>query len=239
MQLEIQPYPANGDLAVNLNLTLPKLLKLIGKARQPACSYIVRSVRFDRSDNTFEQRGSAPNFEGGCLTLCTCKHQMRTSRDVSEWQDTWLAGFTSRCIHQKRHWLFYLTRISSAFESHADLWDALPAEVRDAKSAQDHFLGDVFVPREELVEDNRFSPRRYFAPSRHSHRKNKCDSGWHNDINYKHSSRYGWPSLLVGDPEQTYLWQKPMIAFNEHHCRNFKKWDGTSELLSHLERANS
>lgn len=30
----------------------------------------------------FEQWGSAPNFQGDVMTLCTCKHQMRSGMDV-------------------------------------------------------------------------------------------------------------------------------------------------------------
>ena len=238
MQGKVQSYPETGILAKNLNLTLPKLRKQVGKPKQPACSYIVASVRYNQEEQLFKQRGSAPNFQGGRLTVCTCKHQMRTSRAVDEWPDTWLAGFTSR-RNTKRHWLFYLTKIKSAYESHAELWDALPSNVRDAKSAQDHRLGDLFMPRGDLVGKDRFKPSRYYTPSRHSHRKNSCDSSWHNDIKYKHSGRYGWPSLLVGDPHQTYIWQEPLIALKDDHCRNFKKWDGISDLLSHVEKAST
>jgi hypothetical protein len=154
--------------------------------------------------------------------------------DCSEWVGRWIIGLTSRCRYQGRHWLFYLTQVAAAHESHAELWDRLPAAVRIAKTTHDHFLGDVFVPRGKVTGEGRFDPRRYLAPPRHSHRRHKCDNGWHNDINYKHSDRYGRPALLVGDPELTFLWDEPIIFWDEAHCRNFKKWDNLADLLPHL-----
>lgn len=230
-----QPFPTTGLLARNLDLRLPQLRRQLGKPRQPACSYVLRSVQLDRYAMRFEQLGSAPNFQGGRLTLCTCKHQMRASREIDEWCGTWIAGFTGRCIQGGRHWLFYLTQVEAAFGSHAELWDALPARVRNAKMAQDHFLGDLFEPRGVLIGKSRFSPARYAEPKHHTHRMNSCDSGWRNDINYKHADRYGRPALLLGNSRWTFLWRRPMIAYVEEHCRNYLKWDSVLDLLSRLE----
>jgi hypothetical protein len=236
MPSSIQTFPTGGELLKNLNLPLAQLAALIGEVRQGALSYVVKSVRIDRITYRFEQQGSGPNIQWDRLTLCTCKHQMRARLDSSQWKGKWLAGFTGRRCHEGLHWLFFLTRVIDAHESHADLWDSLPATVRKAKSAQGHYLGDVFAPRGKIVGQDRFNPRRYVAPSRHSHHRGSCDSRWHNDINYRHANRYGrQPSLLVGDPLCTFLWEKPLIFFDEHHCRNFKKWDTVGELLGHLE----
>jgi hypothetical protein len=231
-----QLFPTNGQLAKNLNLSHPDLAKQLGEAEGASYSYVVRSVRTDSTDRHFEQHGSAPNFQGGRLTLCTCKHQMRTSLDCCTWPGTWVAGFTSRC-HDGRHWLFYLTRVQKAYESHAELWDSLPAEAKEEKSAKAHFLGDVFAPRGKVGGDGRFNPRRYYTPSRHSHRRNSCDNGWHNDIDYWCADRYGRPSLLVGDPHLTFIWEVPIIRFVDDHCRNFKKWASINRLLRHLKGA--
>ncbi len=104
-----------------------------------------------------------------------------------------------------------------------------------AKSSHEHFLGDIFVPHGRIVGEGRFNPRRYLVPLRHSHRRHKCDNDWHNDINYKHSERYGRPALLVGDPTLTFLWDEPRIFLSNAHCRNFKKWNNLADLLSHFE----
>jgi hypothetical protein len=123
MNPPVQAVPESGLLAESLNLTLPELAIRVGKAEGAAYSYVVKSVRMDGSGQHFEQHGSGPNFQGGLLTLCTCKHQMRTSLDRPDRAGTWVAGFTNRCLHAGRHWLFYLTRVLEAYESHAEVWD--------------------------------------------------------------------------------------------------------------------
>jgi hypothetical protein len=130
-----QPFPKAGVFAKNL--TYPQLVKRMDKISWAAYSYVVASVEMDGTGEQFEQYGSAPNFQGGRLTLCTCKHQMRSSLDRREWKGKWIAGFTSRCRPFERHWLFYLTRVTEAHESQADLWGSLLTNVRKAKSAQD------------------------------------------------------------------------------------------------------
>lgn len=131
-----QLYPTSGSLAENMNLSYQELADQLSGAEGAAYSYVVKSVYMDDSGQHFEQYGSAPNFQGGRLTLCTCKHQMRTNLGCLEWPGTWVAGFTSRRIHDGRHWLFYLTRVQKAYESHAGLWDSLPAGAREKKSTE-------------------------------------------------------------------------------------------------------
>ena len=235
MSALVQQFPTSGVLRKNLNFSKSKLAERISKARGPAYSYIVKTVEMERATVCFEQHGSAPNFQGGFLTLCTCKHQMRSSLDIEQWKGKWIAGFTSRCRHQGRHWLFFLTRVADAYESHSDLWHNLPAVVRKSKSAEKNFLGDLFRPRGMIADEDRFKVQNYFAPSRHSHHRNSCDNGWHNDIDYGYSDRYGRPSLLVGEPQLTFLWDRPLIFFDEDHCRNFKKWVSIADLLPHLK----
>ncbi len=235
LNTKVQPFPRGGTLGRNLDLTLSQLVRKVGRSKQGGVSYILSSVKLHRAALLFEQHGSAPNFQGDFLTLCTCKHQMWSSLDTAEWEGKWVAGFTSRCIYQGRHWLFFLARVATAHESHADLWSELPDEVRNAKSAQEHYLGDLFRPRGDVSGNSRFSPRHYFAPSSHAHRRNSCDSGWHNDINYRLSKRFGHPSLLLASPKRTFLWENPIIYYDEHHCRNFSKWNSLAEFLSHLK----
>jgi hypothetical protein len=231
-----QLFPTSGSLVENTNLSYMELAEQLGNLEEAAYSYVLKSVHMDDSGQHFEQYGSAPNLQGGRLTLCTCKHQMRTSLDCCEWPGTWVAGFTSRRIHDGRHWLFYLTRVQKAYESHAELWENLPAGAREAKSAKENFLGDVFAPRGRVAGDGRFDPRRYYTPSRHSHRRNSCDNGWHNDIDYWCADRFGRPSLLVGNPHLTFIWDEPLIAFDKKHCRNFKTWDSIAQLVRRLWR---
>jgi hypothetical protein len=238
-----QPFPKNGPLAENIDLSRKKLVETVAGLDAAVYSYVVKSVRMDEQGKQFEQWGSAPNFQGGRLTLCTCKHQMRTNLETpEEWRGTWIAGFTSRSLRvagapERRHWLFYLTKVRAGYDSHAELWRNLPARTREQKSAKDTFLGDVFVPRGRVSGDGRFDPARYYTPSRHSHRRNSCDTGWKNDIDYWCVDRYGRPSLLVGDPQLTFIWREPIIYLDDDHCRNFKTWDGIRGLVRHLRQS--
>jgi hypothetical protein len=191
MGKQVQPFPENDLLVKNLNLTCSQLARRVGKTGGTAYSYVVRTVKIDRQNLAFKQEGSAPNFQGGYLTLCTCKHQMRSRLECAEWPGKWIVGFTSRSHYEGRHWLFCLTQVAEAHESHAELWESLPAAVRKAKSAQQNYLGDLFAPRGKVAGDGRFEPRRYFTPPHHVHHENSCHTGWHNGIKYRHAKRNG------------------------------------------------
>ena len=102
--LTVQPFPETGLLYDNSNLQLDCLTERIGEVRDKTYSYVVRTVKVKKLESAtvgFEQHGSAPNFQGDLLTLCTCKHQMRSRLSADQWQENvWLAGFTSRTIHK-------------------------------------------------------------------------------------------------------------------------------------------
>ena len=235
----VQPF-RRGKSAFKLNLPLSELASRIASNHNRAYSYIVTSVKLNSATGLFEQHGSAPNFQGDVLTLCTCKHQMRTRLTVDEWQaGTWVAGFTSRCIHERRHWLFYLMKVDAAYDSQSDLWDKLPNKVRQAKAARTHFLGDVFTPKNTgLTGDNRFEPSRYYVHPCHDHRTKKHPTGWHNDINYQHADRAGHPPLLVGRPSLTFIWTEPMLSLplGYCHCRDYHKWANLQDdLIAQLQ----
>jgi hypothetical protein len=235
----VQPFPSDGHLHKNLGLPLPLLKARIGQRKDRAYSYVVRSVKMDHETTIFEQHGSAPNFQGDVLTLCTCKHQMRASQALEDWRGVWLAGVTSRTIHGGKHWVFYLASIESAHESHADLWASMTPASRRAKTAHRNYLGDLFKPKAPLPTGNaRFSPIRYLSPHLHAHRWRDEDgwhNDWHNDINYHLAHRYSHPPLLVADPNRTFIWNEPMIYFAQDHCRNYLKWSSLRELVAMLQ----
>jgi hypothetical protein len=81
MNATVQPFPSDGVLSTNLNLTKSALAARIGTTGGAAYSYVVRTVGMDCANLQFEQHGSAPNLQGDFLTLCSCKHQMRASLD--------------------------------------------------------------------------------------------------------------------------------------------------------------
>jgi hypothetical protein len=163
---------------------------------------------------------------------------MRATQPTDAWRGTWIAGFASRCLGH--HWLFYLVQIVEACESQYDLWrlfSKTSKKVIAQKSSLTDPLGDVFEPQGVLHDKERFDPARYHAPMiTHSHHQDGCDSGWRNDIRYRHAKRYHrHPALLVGNPTLSFLWRTPTIAFQSAHTRNFARWETLSEFLQMLE----
>src|SRR5437667_6972431 len=105
---------------------------------QPVYAYIVTTIETIR-DFQLRQRGSAPNFDGGRITLCTCKHKDRATFHPSSdphdpWKNVWVAGLTSRSEDPSRS-LAYLMCVERSFLSQRELWRFLPDGCRRAKSA--------------------------------------------------------------------------------------------------------
>lgn len=208
-QRDYQPFPRTGQLAIRTNPPLARVLEGITSSdldRAMVYCYVVATV--EQRQGRFVQLGSGPNFQGGAISLCTCKHALRTFRDLADWPGIWIAGFTGVRAGQGRNALVYLMRVGQAFASHADLWDArtIPAHVKRAKAADANPFGDVFRPVSE--GGSPFKPRNYAAPHpRHCHRSGNA---WHGDIDYV--GRGGRrAALLVGDPQASYLWDRPML----------------------------
>lgn len=173
--------------------------------------YVASSMKIVTSGmpaKRFSQQGCAPNFAGGYVTLCTCKHELRASRDVNYWmKGVWIAGFSGldQDINRQKQYLFYLMRIGDAFLSHSDLWKHLGPIARKKNARFDKF-GDLYEPRDARANNNNFDPVNYYPPCT-SHVHNVC---WQSDIQI--ISKSGRPSvLLLGDPSMTCIWNVPSI----------------------------
>ena len=100
-----QPFPNRGVLANSMDTPLAVLRRTIPNALQqsPVYAYILTSVKVRQGQ--FVQDGSGPNFQGGYISLCTCKHKDRASappRDCrgianpdDPWEGVWVAGLCS------------------------------------------------------------------------------------------------------------------------------------------------
>lgn len=234
-----QPFPEEGRLAETLNVSVDALRSLVGDAKFQEADvycYIVATVRSD--GRTFSQTGNGPNFQGDLLTLCTCKHFMRTFLDVRDWKGKWVAGFTSSQAGRGRNALVYIMAVGNAFESHLELWlsDALTPAAKEAKAADLDAFGDLYRPMASLTDP--FEPSRYRAPvEHHGHAANNI---WHQDIDYVGCGGRR-AALLVGDSGLSFLWNKPMILYprarpNLH--RGQKKWT-LGRLVGELEDAET
>lgn len=202
-----QPFPKRGPLFDNSNLSLETLRGSIGSERTVVYRYVITSV--GNNGGRFVQRGSGPNFQGNMVTLCTCKHRMRTFLSPDDWKDRWVAGFTGLGAGRGTNALVYLTKVAHAFESHYDLWysDEIPDETKRAKSATLSRHGDLLQPVGESVDP--YAPLSYHPPNEaHSHSKN---ASWHGDVRYTGGRCVREAALLVGDPERSFLWDRPTI----------------------------
>lgn len=204
-----------------------------------AYAYVIRTVAVSASE--LKQKGCGPNWEGGLITLCTCKAQMRSRKAVSEWPGLWIAGFAGYPKTSRGNALVFLIRVDRAFESYYDLRNWLPDDIRQAKAAHLNRRGDLFEPITNLTANpaGRFNPRNYRPPHRdHPHSredpKNKNTPRWYRDIDYM--SRHGKRApYLVGDPKRSYVWTRAGIYLEGGKLpRDYQKFDGVGELLEKL-----
>ena len=193
---------SDGEFLNKIDVTKRELERKLEKYKSDEVyAYIVQSVEYDGSK--FLQTGTGPNFEGGVITLCTCKHKMRaSSRKVKEgWKSTWIAGFTGqRLFKDGRNYLFYLMRVGEAFPSQKALWDSLDIYTQKAKNALYNPLGDLYQPKPLAEFKDKYEYSSYYKPCKeHSHYKR---DEWKCDINYEGLH----PSLLLGEKDNSYLW---------------------------------
>ena len=178
--------------------------------------YVVETV--DLRGRRFAQSGNSPNFQGGVVTLCACKHQMRSWAAFGRsGQPLWIAGVTRSGLVDGRRcrYLFYLMYVplTHRFRSQAEMWESLPPETRQAKSAAFSPLGDIYEPLHEgLRGEAALAVENYRPPcSEHGHLR---EGTWPEDINKRY--RYGGrPHMLRGDPDHSFLWTRPAIRLNE------------------------
>jgi hypothetical protein len=212
-----QPFPNYGPLHAHLDLTLEQLAEaLCNGPRGDVYVYVVETV--DLRGRQFAQSGNSPNFQGGVVTLCACKHQMRSWAAFSRsGQPLWIAGVTRSGLVDGRRcrYLFYLMYVplTHRFRSQAEMWESLPPETRQAKSAAFSPLGDIYEPLHEgLRGEAALAVENYRPPcSEHGHLR---DGTWPEDINKRNRSG-GRPHMLRGDPGHSFLWTRPAIRLNE------------------------
>jgi hypothetical protein len=232
--MDHQPFPTTGRLTSNMNLELAKLRSLISFEQSEVYCYVVATIK--NQNGHFFQTGSAPNFQGDLVSLCTCKHFMRTFMDAENWTGKWIAGFSGVAAGNGANAFVYLMKIGCAFKSHMSLWfsDEIPMETKKAKSAQANKYGDIYQPLIQVSDP--FATQSYYNPvPNHVH----CDNNnWHNDINYE-GSKGRKAALLIGDPEYSFLWNQPMIDYQGHLHRGQKKSDFKTFLHEKLEDRRS
>lgn len=209
--------------------------------QQPVYVYIVTTIK-TTPDYLLRQEGSAPNFDGGRITLCTCKHKDRATFHLSgdphdPWKNVWVAGLTSKKQKPSRS-LAYLMCVERSFLSQNELWHALPAQCREAKSARHSKIGDVYRPKAAAANDP-YDPAQYRAPSvgRHVHSSEDWPNQWHHDV-----MRWGrWSKLhrlLLGQAEQSYRWVNVKMILKPHAMgvsAHHRTYPSLNEFIANLQ----
>jgi hypothetical protein len=230
--MDHQPFPTTGRLACNMNFELAKLINDIYSEQAEVYCYVVETIK--NENGHFIQTGSAPNLQGDMISLCTCKHLMRTSMAPEEWKERWIAGFSGLDAGNRNNALVYLMKVGYAFKSHMSLWfsDLIPEGTKQAKSAQISKFGDIYRPKNRKGDE--FAFQSYFQPiENHIHCNNNY---WYNDISYEKGFSGRKAALLIGDPEYSFLWNQPMIFYKGLVGRNCRKRDLQTLLSNQLEK---
>lgn len=228
---DYQLLPSTNPLKSRLNRSLDRLADSVNSEdlSAPIYYYVMTSIR--KCGNTLQHYGSGPNWQGGIITLCTCKHFMRALHRPEDWRGLWVAGFSGIDVGDGRNFLIYLMRVGGAFESHWDLWRSLPAQVRSAKAADTNPLGDVYRPIGGDIREDPFNICRYHQPHQsHSH---KYD--WPRDIKYQKNDDRRRAALLVGDGQYSFIWDKCKIIFDPDNIGRNHRTDNLGDFLhNHL-----
>ena len=218
------------------DLTLDELQSVLRIAPSGAVyPYVVATVEA-QPDGTLAHHGSGPNLQGGLITLCTCKHHMRSYGTIRSGTSVWIAGVTpAGTVRARSRHLFYLMRVGVRAASHAEMWRLLPEEARLAKSATSHVLGDVIEPLDdELRGPAAWDHENYVPPTPgHSH-DGGTPPAWHRDIEVNFNGRR--PALLVGDPEFSFVWNRPLIRLREGDGRLPRNPLSSPTLADFIER---
>ena len=210
---------------------------------QRVYAYIVTTIKTRRPCYQLEQTGSAPNFDGGRITLCTCKHKDRATfrpskdrRNPDPWQGVWVAGLTSKAADPSRS-LAYLMCVERSFVNQVELWRALPTSCRQAKSASKSVIGDLYEPK-PTATSNPHDPANYKSPLvGHAHSPAGNPAYWYRDV-----MRWGRRSkphrLLLGLASQSYRWthtkmilRLDVIGHSAHHSL----YDSLGEFIQDLQ----
>ncbi len=232
LSLSFQPFPSGSYLVRNRNRDLRTIKFEISKDDELIYYYVVATIK--TMDGTFVQEGCAPNFQGGFISLCTCKRNMRTFLCPDEWVGKWIAGFSGLKAGGGRNALVYLMRVAHAYPSNAAAWNSkeIPESMKHAKSSCRSRFGDLYEPISEMIDE--YSPDHFRKPLiDHVHSQN---DEWHKDIDY--INRFGRrAALLYGDPEHSFFWDKPTIFFPKSIGIGQRK-ARLNDLLQSLESFN-
>jgi hypothetical protein len=170
-----------------------------------------------------KQTRSTPNWEGGLVTFCNCKHNMRTyQRDT--WVGAWLVGLCPKECEDNT--MLFAGRIDRAFDSHYGLSHMVYRDYPQValhKLAHTNPRGDLYIPKHGFnlaSSGRRYHHNTYIEPVNHcraveTYRKSpgstmRADGTvpkWWRDLEYL--QRGIRPQVFILQP--CYLFSKPML----------------------------
>ena len=229
---EYQSFPVRGTLSGRVNLTLPGFPDQALPSRQwpPGRVFTYVLSTLDVQAGRFIQYGGAPNFQGDCITLCTCMRMHRTWAGIKE--GVWVAGLcSSKCPGGNQ--LFYLMKVERIFSNFERLWKTLPAQTLKAKSATRSVFGDFYEPKKSPVSNDWHDPDAYVTPRwGHKHHSVKTADAWKKDVMLYEGKE---AKLLLGEPINSFLWESPRYVYNGIKHPRFKFYDSLTDFYKQLK----
>ena len=198
MNVEFQPYDDAMDWTeLNPKLSLPD--------EGDVYVYPHHEI-YEGETGEILQTRSGPNWQGGALTLTTCKQFMRSWRAPSDWVGVWFCGL----IPGVRK-VLYIAQVRDAFDSNYALGayvDQLDLGFEE-KSAENCPCGDLYRPKSLLPGAQRWQVESLHPPMPHHTRmrENYPDGTpkWWKDIRYRGSGgRYPATFLF----SNVHLWSR-------------------------------
>ncbi|HNY70027.1 MAG TPA: hypothetical protein PKH14_04495 [Syntrophorhabdus sp.] len=209
-------WPSEGN-QIKIDCSLKELESCLKKnASDRLYYYVVDTADVGKDSRGLYNTGSGPNFQGGLITLCTCKHSMRATSYFD--QSTWVAGVVNLGVSQKlglnNNLLFYLGKVKHIFHHYGELIDFLKKENPKAflaKNACNNIRGDIFQPKRSARDFH--DPEQYKYPCR-DHVHNPHDS-WKEDISYFYRDNPNKRSkYLMFDEEKSFAWCREVIQID-------------------------
>lgn len=177
-------------------------------------------------DGIIKHTRSSPNWEGGLVTYCTCKHLMRSTKRKT-WVGVWLMGL---CPAKLNNAVMFCGRINMEFNSNLDVSKHLvhnyPSAYR-TKMANSNPRGDLYATKDKLVEvdekDPTFNHKNFYEPPNHtrsvefykkssgsvSEREDGKIPKWWRDIEYRHHQTGNRPKMFILQP--CFLFSQPTL----------------------------